>query len=240
MKKVPWGPKLRIASPDEPRTLTDVTLKRLRRDIVSGRFEAGRKLRTQELSKAYNVGNSPLREALFQLVGDGLVLFEGQRGFHVATLDADELEDITHWRICLETDALKRSIELGNVKWEAEVIAAFHRLKHSDYNDLDEAEAADQWEDRHSEFHFALYAACGSPWLLHFCEMLNEHSQRYRRAFVSYREIEPSITQEHQEILNAVIKRDSQTAATILEAHIRHAAEIAKSFLTRRAVPPAP
>ena len=231
MKSEPWGPRLRLNKSEEPKTLTDATLHRLRRDIISGKLVAGQKLRAQELMAAYSVGTSPLREALFQLVSDGLVLSEGQRGFQVANLSNPELLEITEWRAHLECIALSRAIEQGDVEWEAVAVAAFHRLKRLEEMELDEVVMADLWEDRHTEFHFALYQGCGSPWLLRFCEMLGEHAQRYRRAFVRYRRITPSIMEEHKAILDAAIARRQEEAVGLLDAHIRHASDMAQQFL---------
>jgi GntR family transcriptional regulator, carbon starvation induced regulator len=89
----------------------------------------------------------------------------------------------------------------------------------------------DVWEKRHREFHFALYATCGSPWLLRFCELLIQNGERYRRAFVRYTEIDRSITEEHEALLDAAIKKDALRAVKILEKHIRHAAELAAKNL---------
>lgn len=221
-----------------PKTLTEETLMRLRRDIVSGAFEAGRKMKSEDLKKRYGVGTSPIREALFQLVSEGLVRSDGQRGFRVAELRQAELLDIADWRARLECEALRRSIRNGDVEWEASAVAAFHRLKHIEgRKDLDAQEAADQWEERHRGFHFALYSACGSPWLLRFCGLLIQHGERYRRAYIAYPRISSTITAEHRAIMDAATSRDADLATELLEKHIRHAAELAQVHATSHPLP---
>jgi len=228
-----WGPPIRIGSGLEPKTLTDATLERLRDDIVSGRLKSGIKVKSENLKELYGVGTSPIREALFQLAGEGLVRADGQKGFRVAELNEKELVDIVDWRIRLEGEALRRSIINGDLNWEANAVAALYKLKGiQSTTDLSKGKAADLWERRHREFHFALYCMCGSPWLLRFCELLIQNGERYRRSFVQYKSIEQSITDEHEALLAASLKRDTAKATVILEKHIRHAGELARKHLT--------
>ncbi len=228
-----WGPVLRIGRDQVHKTLTEETLARLRRDIISGTFTAGEKVKSDDLKKRYQVGTSPIREALFQLVSDGLVRSDGQRGFRIAELRREELLDIADWRARLECEALRRAIAAGDREWEANAVAAFHRLKHVEADqDISPEAAADLWEDHHRAFHFALYGACGSPWLLRFCELLIQHGERYRRAYIAYPRISASIMDEHAAILEATIARETLEAVALLESHIRHAAQLALTHAT--------
>jgi GntR family carbon starvation induced transcriptional regulator len=227
MAEFGWGPRVRLGQEVESKTLAEEALRKLRRDIISGRLVAGQRIKAEELKLLYGVGTSPLREALFQLVSDGLVRADGQRGFSVAALNEDDLRDIADWRGRLECEALRRSIANGDLAWEARVVSAFHSLKRvEDRQDLGPSEAADLWEDHHRSFHFALYGACDSPWLLRFCELLIEHGERYRRAYIAYPRVSESITQEHQLILDATLARDADAATNHLQKHIAHAAEL--------------
>ena len=227
--------------PGQPRshkTLTEETLYRLRRDIISGVLPAGEKIKSEVIKHRYNVGTSPVREALFQLATDGLVKADGQRGFRVAELREADLLDIADWRARLECEALRRSIAAGTLDWEAHAIAAFHRMKRvesdSRYREMSEKEAADLWEEYHREFHFALYSTCGSPWLLRFCELLIQHGERYRRAYIAYPRVAKAITQEHEALLEAALARETEQAVDVLEKHIRHAANLALQHAMKR------
>lgn len=236
MDRFDWGPTLRVGQAREHKTLTEQTLARLRQDIVSGAFEPGQKVKSDDLKRRYEVGTSPIREALFQLVSEGLVRSDGQRGFRVAELRQEELLDITDWRARLECEALRRAIATGDMEWEARIVAAFHRLSRVEgQSGLDPREAADLWEEHHRAFHFALYSGCGSPWLLRFCELLIQHGERYRRAYIAYPRISSSITAEHQAIMDAAMAREAERASDLLERHIRHAADLALAHATGRA-----
>ena len=78
----------------------------LRRDLVGGRFKAGEKLAINTLKEQYQVGLSPLREALNKLAAYGLLIQENQRGFRVPKLSREELDDIARLRTELEGMAL--------------------------------------------------------------------------------------------------------------------------------------
>lgn len=230
-----WGPRLRIASEAPHKTLAERIFHQVRADIMSGSLTPGHKLKADELKLRYGVGTSPIREALFQLASEGLVKADGQRGFRVSPLCEAELADITEWRETLECEAFRRSIETGSLEWETAAVAALHRLKQvSMQSDLDHTARADLWETRHRAYHFALYGACGSPWLLRFCELLIAQGERYRRSFLRYDRISPAIDREHEELLDAALARDSKRGVEILRSHIRRATEIAGASLQNK------
>src|SRR4029078_7554831 len=68
------------------RTIADSAYRRIRQDILWGRFAPGSPLRSDELRARYGVGVSPLREALTRLVSERLGTSGGQRGFPGAPL----------------------------------------------------------------------------------------------------------------------------------------------------------
>jgi DNA-binding GntR family transcriptional regulator len=82
-------------------TLAEKAYLALRDDIVRGHFAADKPLRLAELSARYDMGFSPLREALNRLQAERLVTAEALRGFRVAPLSVAEFEDAVRVRILL-------------------------------------------------------------------------------------------------------------------------------------------
>ena len=111
------------------KTLVESSYNRLRSDIIAGKLVPGAKLRIEELRDDYRIRASPLREALNRLAGEGFVTVEEQRGFKVAPVSQDDLKDLSRMRIMLECEALRESIRNGGDEWEANLIAAHHRLQ---------------------------------------------------------------------------------------------------------------
>lgn len=199
------------------KTLIESAYARMRQDIIAGVLAPESKLRIEELRKQYDTGASPLREALNRLAGEGFVTVEGQRGFRVAPTSLKDLNEITHLRIMLECEAIRESIRYGDDSWEAAIVAAFHRV-----GKLDSDPNSDiaEWELRNHEFHEALISACDSAWLLKFRHTLYEQHKRYRLISVLQHDKTRQVNDEHQSIMEAVLKRDEKSACDATEAHI--------------------
>ena len=90
-----------------PESITSRAYAQLRSDIMSGRLEPGRKLKIEELRKLYDVGTSPIREALSLLTSDKFVERIDQRGFRVATVSLSDFDELLKTRCWLEERALR-------------------------------------------------------------------------------------------------------------------------------------
>jgi DNA-binding GntR family transcriptional regulator len=205
---------------ERPRTLVEDAYLRLREDIIQGKYESGSRLRVEHMKDDYGVGAGTLREALSLLVSDSLVIAEGQRGFSVAPLSLADLDDLTHTRILLETDALRLSLRNGGDDWEGQLVAAFHRLSIVEERIRRTAPQLREWEVRNKSFHAALIDACGSPWLLHLLGILYRQSERYRRFALAKGTVKRDLHAEHTEIFEAAIKRDEKRAVAALTQHV--------------------
>lgn len=210
-------------------TLAEDVYRRIYADIVAGRLNAGEKLFFARLKQRYGAGTSPLREALQRLTTECLVVSEGYIGFRVAPMSLDELVDINALRVLLEVRALRESIEHGDVTWEAKVLASSHQLARTPIPADPDSEDAEQWEERHRQFHEALISACPSRWTLNFCASLFSQFRRYRRVILRrYWKSNPlrkAVDAEHQRLVDAILKRDGNLAGKLLEAHYNSSAE---------------
>ena len=208
-------------------TLASIVYEKLLQDILTGELKPGLKLRLQVLKKDYDVGNSPLREALNRLSENGMVIREENKGFRVALTSVKELEELIRTRCWLEEIALRESIGNGDDKWEEGIVLAFHRLSRSSKTSGDDHYyTSPEWEQRHREFHQAVLSACNSDILLGYCAQLHEKTLRYRNlaAVVEYRERHE--LEEHEALKDAVLDRDADRAVELLIKHFRVTADI--------------
>lgn len=174
----------------------------------------------EKLKSIYNIGPTPLREALQMLVADGLVQAEGNRGFTVAPLEFREFEDLNIARTAVEVAALRLSIEHGDNTWEAGIVAAGYLLEKQDTALLEaKSDVPASWELANSDFHSALVRACGSTWLLRVRAGLQDQCARYRRASVYQRIGQRDLRAEHLAIAEATLARDADLACTLVERH---------------------
>jgi DNA-binding GntR family transcriptional regulator len=225
------------------RTVADAVHRRLRADLMGGRYAPGEALRLEPLMARYGCGISPLREALNRLAADRLVRGVGQRGFQAAPVTLAEMWDVMRLRQKLEGEALAMSIEAGDARWESEILAAFHRLAKSPPPGHDRADP-DAWERGHRDFHCALIAACSSEWLLHFIGILYGHTERYRRIRFERtmpRKLVRDVEAEHRALMDAVLARDKRRAVKLLTEHLDKTAKfIAREFTAAEASEAAP
>lgn len=192
----------------------------LRDQIIRGELAPASRLLMDELKARFDVGYSPIREALSRLIGEGLVEFEPNKGFRVAPLSRADLEDIAVARTAIESAALRRSIERGDDRWEASIIAAMHRYRRNSEKAFDSEESLRAWEVAHDELHFALISACGSPRLIAQQKRLQEQHVRYRRLIV-VPEVSPDAhIEEHEKLVSVVLDRDAAQAVCEIERHL--------------------
>lgn len=198
-------------------TLALQAFDRLRADIISAKLKPGEKMLVEHLREAYGVGATPLREALSKLTSLELVTAEGQRGFRVAPVSIENLLDITKTRAWVEGAALRAAIARGDRAWEAEIMAAAHRLRGCAKQDGERL--SDEWYRGNREFHDALVGACASRQTMSFRAQLYDLSDRYRRLSVQNGLGGRDFDAEHQRIMDATLARDANAAITFTAEH---------------------
>jgi DNA-binding GntR family transcriptional regulator len=208
------------------KSLTSLAFARIRNDILLGVLRPSERLKIQALSEHYEIGATAVREALSRLVTDGLVESEDQKGFCVGAVSREDLIDLTETRIAIEGMALRKSIELGNLEWEAQILSSYHRLSRTPAPTTIENHAA--WAQAHRQFHESLIAQCGSLWLLRLCAMLYDKSERYRN--LAERNTRPELRDnvaEHRDLMQAVaLDRNAERSLALLADHFRETTDL--------------
>lgn len=198
-------------------TIAGETYAALRSLILSGVLRPGAKMRTAELQKRFSVSLGTVREAVSQLISEGLVVAEAHRGFTVTPISVADLKDLTKVRIEIESLCLTWAIQHGDLEWESRIMAARHRLSNT-FRAVG-GRVTSEWTSAHDEYHHALVSACGSPRLLQIRGQLYEKAERYRKLELSLpRNRDPE--DEHAKIVEAVLARDVPRATRLMTAHI--------------------
>jgi DNA-binding GntR family transcriptional regulator len=202
----------------------------IRLDIIGGALEPGLRLRASDLTKRYGVSATPLREALQRLAAQNLVELGPRLGATVAPISKPELEDIYWLRELLEGVALERSIRLAGPDWDKRITAAYRAFEDTQGTGPATTRAdALNWSAVHRAFHEALFEDCNSPWLLRFVGVLGDHSERYR--MLSMRRGLRHSLQEHRDIYEAAMARDSDLATDALRRHLAGTVDLLESAL---------
>jgi DNA-binding GntR family transcriptional regulator len=88
-----------------PRALYEEVAELIRQRIFSRELEPGSWIDELQISKAYGISRTPLREALKVLAAEGLVTMKVRRGAYVTEVSEKDLRDVYHLLSLLESDA---------------------------------------------------------------------------------------------------------------------------------------
>jgi DNA-binding GntR family transcriptional regulator len=207
-----------VAGSGKGRTRVDDVYAAIKADILFGRLAPGARLHLADLCKAHDVSLSVVREAVTRLASEHLVQARPQQGFNVRALSVPDLLDLTRARIEIETLTLKESVAVGDVAWEADLVAAHHRLAAKT-----PSEPTEDWMQAHSEFHAALTAACTSPLLKEIRQQLFDAAELYRYWSVSLTKPKRkrNIGKEHKALMDAAIAHKTDLCIELIADHIQ-------------------
>ncbi|WP_191283975.1 GntR family transcriptional regulator [Pseudolysinimonas yzui] len=191
----------------------------IRSAILLGTFKPGTPLRLAELAERFDVSMSVVREALTRLAEQHLVALAPRSGFRVVEISRQDLADLVDMRIEFEGMALVRSVERGDLAWQANVVSAHHVLEHTPFRAPGQPGTTDAWAEAHAAFHDALGAACGSPRLLAFTRMLRDSAELYRQISGRGPHTDRDVAEEHRRLLELAVARRADEAREALKEH---------------------
>lgn len=203
------------------KTLASDIAHRLRNEIVTGQFKPNESLKFDALRLSFGASFTTLREALTSLAAEGLVVAEEQRGYKVAPVTIEDLFDLTHARILIDVDLIRRSIQKGDDDWEIRVISSLHRLSKIEERAPENYVSNVEWKLTHRQFHEALVSASGSPTLLAVRNSLFERAERYRNLSALSRPRPRDKAGEHRALMQAAIGRNADEACALIATHIQ-------------------
>ncbi len=187
--------------------MAEAALAELQDSILSGELAPGTPLRLEELADRLGMSISPVREAVRRLESLGLAVHVPHRGARVSELALDDLRDAYEVRLLLEPSAVRRAAERFT-----EDDGAAARAHLAAY-----AQARDRTE--HAAFHFVLYRASHSEWLLRLIRPAWENCERYRAISLQRRSY-AEIDRQHERILDACVRHEPDRAADELAHHL--------------------
>lgn len=200
---------------------------RIREEIVAGELPFGGRLTMRELADRYGVSHMPIREALRELHGEGLVIIERNRGARVRPVTRRYVENLFSIRSALEIMLTRRAAEIA----PPALIATLRRIE-------DELETCISRRDfpatlaANRAFHQAVYAAADNPeaeqiiarhWLL--------IAALWRRCGYGPERF-AAVASDHRHLIAAFTARDGEAAAILMAAHVLKARQELLARLT--------
>jgi DNA-binding GntR family transcriptional regulator len=204
------------------RTMAEFALEQLREAIILGELAPGTPLRLDELARSLDMSISPIREAVRQLESLGLAKHVPHQGARVLEFDIDELRDLFEVRLALESLAVRRAAERFTDADEA--TARYHLTR------FDESSAAGDVRGTlraHTQFHFTLYEASQSSWLVALIRPAWHRSERFRPALLASPGEPQRLHRGFDDVLLAAcVEHDPVAAAAALHDHLELASVI--------------
>ena len=189
--------------------------KRIREDILSGKYEQNEELRENTIAQELGVSRTPVREALRQLELEGLVTIIPNKGAYVNGISEKDIHDIY---------VIRSYMEGLCARWACE------KMTESCLKDLDEVVEltefyirkgnTEQIVELDNRFHELLYRACDSKWLDHMLTDFHHYVERVRMKSLADPKRAEKSNEEHRAIVEALRKRDGAEAESLAHEHI--------------------
>lgn len=215
-------------------TIAEEIRERIADDIVFGRLTPGTRLDEQMLADRYGVSRTPVREALKQLAVSGLAESRPRKGMVVS--------ELTPERLVLLFDALAE-LEASCARHAALKMTEDERRYLMDVHEMAvlavEAGDADRYAKLNVEFHSVILKGCRNTYLSEPAFTLRTRAIPFRRAQFqnSIKRVEHSFA-EHRLILDAILRRDGETAFNTMRQHLAAAHDASAQLLRPRTEQP--
>jgi len=212
-------------------TVAEQAADALRRKIISGELPEGFQLRQDALAAEFGVSRIPVREALVQLEGEGLVRIVPHKGAVVSELSIAEISELFMLRGLLEPMLLKKSAPKLTQADFAELDAIL-----AEYKAELHAQHSARWGELNTKLHDLLMSKAEQPRTLAIVTSLLQQTDRYTRLQLSLSvESCQRAEEEHGELVRLCKSGDVRAAAALLKRHIDHACvELEQFILSRR------
>lgn len=190
----------------------------VKRRILAEELPPGAAIGQERLASELGISTTPLREALKQLAGEGLVTLSSHRDATVTELNAAEAQDLLDLRRVLDPFAAELAAQRRadtDLTAIASALDALHPVA---------AQPTAESLHAHRDFHRAVYLASHNASLIAILDGLWDRSDRYRLLGLRHRrrpvEHVERVRAEHAAIADAVAAGDPVTARTLMQEHV--------------------
>ncbi len=198
-------------------SLRDQARSVIRASIVAGQIEAGELHPVSYFAAQLGVSATPIREALFDLAGEGLIEVVRNRGFRVPLLSEHDLDELYELRLLVELSAVVRvareHVPLDTVllrRLAGELKTQAHHRQLIEF----------LWTDR--TFHLGVLAGLGNRRLTALVARLRDEARLHGIAGLARSGQLERTAAEHGELLDALESGDGDLVEARMRRHLRH------------------
>jgi DNA-binding GntR family transcriptional regulator len=195
----------------------------LRTRIINGNFKPGEKILEVNIAEQLGVSRTPVREALRELAAEGFVKMEPNLGMIVTDFSLEDLKEDLQIRRVLEGFAASVAAKKINQEEIAQLEEIMKKMSLIVSKSKPDVVA---YSELNALFHNLVLKVCGNKRLVKICVSLNnsEHRFRIRSLRNNPQRLKYSL-KEHQEILEALKRKDAEQAERLSKEHIKNVLE---------------
>ncbi|MFC4224188.1 GntR family transcriptional regulator [Lysinibacter cavernae] len=202
--------------PKQP-SLRETITNTLRAAIVTGEMAPNEVYSAPALSKRFGVSATPVREAMLDLISEGLVAPEPNKGFRVTAISDDDLDDLTSLRLLIEPRATRSVVNLIPTEDLPMLRGLADRIiESSQHSDLTEYVQAD------TKFHLTLMGYTGNQRLVALVSSLRSQTRLFGLTTLVQKGLLPASAAEHHELIELIEQRDEDAVEELMARHIGH------------------
>ena len=230
--------RIKMHKSAQNQSLVELAFSQLRDDIVFGAYEPEQRVNIESLKKRYDMGGTPVREALNRLVVVGLVEALPLKGFQVNSVGQEIALDLFVNKGRLEPLLLEQSLASADDMWESLCLAALHRLRRSqEGEDFGSGLSVKKWVQTANQFLCQLLCPTQSGWLVATYQNLSLHIMQYEyRALLQLPDIKQTVQVQldaYEDLLQCCLNRRHDDSQRALSACVQLSQGwVMKSFLT--------
>jgi DNA-binding GntR family transcriptional regulator len=196
-------------------SLRDQAVQQLRNAIVVSDLKPGTLHSEQTIAEKMGLSRTPIREALLQLAGEGLVVFIPNRGVRVVDLDAEHLAHVLQFRAAIEGCGASRMASNADPKRMAKLKAEIKRQRAIIKN----GERL-RWVEANADFHAILAESCENRLMIEAFAPLASHTKRLGYRMNDRAQRMKESLDEHSAIVDAICRGDADRARSMAEEHL--------------------
>ncbi len=212
----------------ETEPLSGRAVARIRDMIIRGQLVPRSRVSEKDLCEAFGISRTPLREALKVLASEGLVELLPRRGARISAIDLDRLREQFEAVALIEANAARRLCETGAAE-QIRDLRVIHDALATAHRSNDPA----RYYVSNEQFHRSIVVLAGNQTLADIHADLIVHLHRARNVALSRSDVDVSFAHAHDEIIEAIERRDATAAVTEVTDHQRAIAETVLTALAR-------
>lgn len=192
----------------------------LRGAVITGEMRPGALYSAPMLAEKFGVSATPVREAMLDLVKEGLIEAVRNKGFRVTDLTDRQLDEITAVRMLIEVPTVATIAERYTPDWNPTI----ERLREVAREIVQRAEIGDliAYVEADRRFHLGLLELAGNAQLVAVVGDLRSRSRLYGlEQLVRQGQLSRSAA-EHEQLLDLVRAGDAVHAGALMRRHINH------------------